>query len=90
MSAASGKLGAFLGATLFEPVSHGSGNDSVMLICCGIAVVGWIFTAIGVDANVGRGTGVGEDEEDEDDRRDDQDDDDDDEDDSNPLVQHAL
>jgi hypothetical protein len=91
VSAASGKLGAFLGATLFEPVSHGSGNDSVMLICCGIAVVGWIFTAIGVDANVGRDTGVGGDEEDEDDRRDDQDeDDDDDEDDSNPLVQHAL
>ena len=54
ISAASGKLGAFLGATLFEPVSHASGPDSVMLICCGIAVVGLFFTAIGVDEHVGR------------------------------------
>lgn len=55
ISAASGKLGAFLGATLFEPVSHASGPDSVMLICCGIAVVGLFFTAVGVDKHVGRG-----------------------------------
>jgi PHS family inorganic phosphate transporter-like MFS transporter len=71
VSAASGKLGAFLGAILFEPVSHASGNDSVMLICSGIAMVGWLFTVVGVEANVGRGGEGGEDGEGEDDEDDD-------------------
>eukprot|EP00591_Stephanopyxis_turris_P004034 CAMPEP_0195509270 /NCGR_PEP_ID=MMETSP0794_2-20130614/2246_1 /TAXON_ID=515487 /ORGANISM="Stephanopyxis turris, Strain CCMP 815" /LENGTH=569 /DNA_ID=CAMNT_0040636439 /DNA_START=239 /DNA_END=1948 /DNA_ORIENTATION=- len=44
ISAACGKLGALLGATLFEPVANSWGDANVMLICAGISVVAWVFT----------------------------------------------
>ena len=38
ISAASGKLGALLGATLFEPAADEWGDPSVMKICSGLAI----------------------------------------------------
>lgn len=44
ISAASGKLGALLGATLFAPAADEWGDDQVMIICSGVAVVALIIT----------------------------------------------
>lgn len=47
ISAASGKLGALIGATLFAPAADAYGDANVMIICSGVAVfaliVTWIF-----------------------------------------------
>ena len=55
VSAASGKLGAFLGATMFEPVAQSVGNDSVMIICGVISLVSFFITLWAIDSDVGRG-----------------------------------
>ena len=44
ISAASGKLGALLGATLFAPAADKWGSDMVMIICSGVAIVSFIIT----------------------------------------------
>jgi PHS family inorganic phosphate transporter-like MFS transporter len=46
VSAAAGKLGALTGATLFEPMTDSFGNDIVMLICAGVAVISFLMTWI--------------------------------------------
>ena len=55
ISAAAGKLGAFLGATMFEPLSESLGNDTIMIICGGVALVSFVITVWSIDGNVGRG-----------------------------------
>ncbi len=42
--AASGKLGALLGATLFVPLANWLGNDRVMMICATVSVVAATMT----------------------------------------------
>ena len=44
ISAASGKLGALLGATLFEPAAHEWGDSCIMLICAALAIFGCFLT----------------------------------------------
>jgi PHS family inorganic phosphate transporter-like MFS transporter len=44
ISAAFGKAGALLGATMFEPVSEKLGDDKVMLICAGVSVLAFAMT----------------------------------------------
>jgi len=44
ISAAAGKMGALLGASVFEPAADVLGDGSVMLICSGISVVALILT----------------------------------------------
>jgi PHS family inorganic phosphate transporter-like MFS transporter len=44
LSAAAGKLGALVGATLFEPAAESFGDAAVMLICSGIAVAAFVMT----------------------------------------------
>jgi PHS family inorganic phosphate transporter-like MFS transporter len=44
ISAAAGKAGALLGATLFEPAARDFGDDKVMLICAGVSVLGFAIT----------------------------------------------
>ena len=44
ISAASGKLGALVGATFFEPVADDLGDDRVMMICSVIAVLACALT----------------------------------------------
>jgi PHS family inorganic phosphate transporter-like MFS transporter len=44
LSAAAGKLGALVGATLFAPASDSFGDATVMLICSGIAMVAFAMT----------------------------------------------
>lgn len=44
ISAASGKLGALLGALLFEPATALWGDGAVMLICASLSVVGFVLT----------------------------------------------
>jgi MFS transporter, PHS family, inorganic phosphate transporter len=44
LSAAAGKLGAFAGASLFEPAADRLGNASVMLLCAFIAVLALVIT----------------------------------------------
>ena len=44
VSAASGKLGALMGATLFAPTAAKWGSDMVMIICSGIAILSFIIT----------------------------------------------
>jgi PHS family inorganic phosphate transporter-like MFS transporter len=44
ISAASGKLGALLGATLFAPAADEWGAGNVMIICSGVAIVAFIIT----------------------------------------------
>jgi PHS family inorganic phosphate transporter-like MFS transporter len=44
ISAASGKLGALLGATLFAPTADAWGDGAVMVICSAIAVVALVIT----------------------------------------------
>jgi MFS transporter, PHS family, inorganic phosphate transporter len=44
ISAASGKLGALVGATLFAPAADAFGDDAVMVICSGVAVVALVIT----------------------------------------------
>jgi PHS family inorganic phosphate transporter-like MFS transporter len=44
ISAAAGKAGALLGATMFEPVSQELGDDRVMLICAGVSVLAFAMT----------------------------------------------
>lgn len=44
ISAAAGKTGALLAATMFEPVSQELGDDKVMLICAGVSVLAFAMT----------------------------------------------
>ena len=44
ISAASGKLGALVGATLFEPAATKLGDARVMMICSSVAVVAFALT----------------------------------------------
>ena len=44
ISAAAGKLGALVGATLFAPAADAFGDDAVMIICSGVAVVALVIT----------------------------------------------
>jgi len=44
ISAAAGKMGALLGASVFEPAADILGDGSVMIICSGISVVALILT----------------------------------------------
>jgi len=44
VSAAAGKLGALTGATLFEPAADTLGDHVVMLICAGVALLGYLLT----------------------------------------------
>ena len=44
ISAAFGKAGALLGATMFEPVSQKLGDDKAMLICAGVSVLAFAMT----------------------------------------------
>jgi PHS family inorganic phosphate transporter-like MFS transporter len=60
VSAAAGKLGALLGAILFEPASQAYGSDHVMLACAAISIVGLLLTQICVPANLGDQLGKGE------------------------------
>lgn len=51
VSAAAGKLGAFVGASLFAPAAHQWGNAAVMLICAVVGVVAFILTVAFVPVN---------------------------------------
>jgi MFS transporter, PHS family, inorganic phosphate transporter len=44
ISAACGKLGALVGATLFAPAAEAFGDANVMIICSGVAVVALVIT----------------------------------------------
>jgi PHS family inorganic phosphate transporter-like MFS transporter len=44
LSAAAGKLGALVGATLFAPAADSFGDATVMLICSGIAMAAFVMT----------------------------------------------
>lgn len=44
ISAASGKLGALMGATLFAPAAAKWGSDVVMIICSGVAILSFVIT----------------------------------------------
>jgi PHS family inorganic phosphate transporter-like MFS transporter len=44
LSAAAGKLGALVGATLFAPAADSFGDAAVMLICSGIAIAAFVMT----------------------------------------------
>ena len=44
ISAASGKLGALVGATLFEPAATRFGDNYVMMICSLVAIVALVLT----------------------------------------------
>lgn len=44
ISAAAGKVGALTGATLFEPAADKFGNNVVMLICAGVALLAFLLT----------------------------------------------
>jgi PHS family inorganic phosphate transporter-like MFS transporter len=44
ISAAAGKIGALVGATLFGPAATSLGDDHVMMICSGVAVVAFFLT----------------------------------------------
>ena len=46
VSAASGKTGALLGATAFAPLAEHLGDQSVMIICAAISVVGLIISGL--------------------------------------------
>jgi PHS family inorganic phosphate transporter-like MFS transporter len=46
LSAAAGKLGALVGATLFAPAADSFGDATVMLICSGIAIAAFVMTKI--------------------------------------------
>jgi len=45
ISAAAGKVGALVGASLFAPATASLGDDKVMLICAGISVIAFAFTS---------------------------------------------
>lgn len=53
ISAASGKVGAILGASLFEPAATHFGNNVVLLICSGLSILGALMTWFGVSPDVG-------------------------------------
>lgn len=55
ISAACGKVGAVLGASLFEPAATYLGNDTVLMICSAISILGGVLTWICVTPNVGLG-----------------------------------
>jgi len=44
VSAASGKIGALLGAMMFEPLAERFGDDTIMFICAGGAIVSFAMT----------------------------------------------
>lgn len=55
-SAACGKLGAVVGATLFAPAAKALGNDVVMFLCALLSLVGALLTMLFVQPNVGVGS----------------------------------
>ena len=44
VSAAAGKVGALVGATLFGPAADRYGDPTVMLLCAGVALVAYLLT----------------------------------------------
>lgn len=44
LSAASGKAGALIGASFFEPMADSIGDKFVMLICAGLSIIGFLLT----------------------------------------------
>eukprot|EP00536_Pseudo-nitzschia_multiseries_P010493 jgi/Psemu1/203400/e_gw1.321.59.1 len=48
VSAACGKLGALVGATLFAPAADELGDEAVMKLCAGVALVAWWLTYLAV------------------------------------------
>jgi PHS family inorganic phosphate transporter-like MFS transporter len=56
ISAASGKLGALLGATMFEPAAKNFGDDTVMMICSALSLIGMLMTLLCVRSDVGLGS----------------------------------
>jgi Na+/melibiose symporter-like transporter len=58
ISAASGKVGALIGAVVFEPAAKAFGNGTVMLFCALLSSVGMIMTVTSVRSDVGLGEGT--------------------------------
>mmetsp|Transcript_10337 Transcript_10337/g.19313 ORF Transcript_10337/g.19313 Transcript_10337/m.19313 type:complete len:747 (-) Transcript_10337:3524-5764(-) len=48
ISAACGKVGAVLGASLFEPAAYYFGNKVVLMICSALSIIGAMMTWVGV------------------------------------------
>jgi len=48
ISAACGKVGAVLGASLFEPAAYYFGNKVVLMICSALSMIGAMMTWVGV------------------------------------------
>eukprot|EP00537_Pseudo-nitzschia_pungens_P006046 CAMPEP_0172363438 /NCGR_PEP_ID=MMETSP1060-20121228/6799_1 /TAXON_ID=37318 /ORGANISM="Pseudo-nitzschia pungens, Strain cf. cingulata" /LENGTH=639 /DNA_ID=CAMNT_0013086177 /DNA_START=428 /DNA_END=2347 /DNA_ORIENTATION=+ len=66
VSAACGKLGALVGATLFAPASDELGDGIVLLVCAGVALAAFVLTWVavpeaGVDVQVEAGVDADED-----------------------------
>jgi len=59
VAAASGKLGALVGATMFEPAAKTFGDNVVMLICSSLSLLGLFMTWICVRSDVGLGSSGG-------------------------------
>ena len=60
VSAAAGKLGAAVGATLFEPLAESWGDATIMLLCAGVAAVAWLLTFIFVPRMGGQSVDEGD------------------------------
>ncbi len=58
LSAASGKLGALLGATMFEPTAREFGSGFVMLLCSAMSFCGACMTVYGVKSDTGLGSSL--------------------------------
>jgi len=56
--AASGKVGALIGAVIFEPAANHFGNGAVMLFCAFTSCIGTIMTYSSVRPDVGLGEGT--------------------------------
>ena len=54
ISAACGKLGAALGAAIFEPLLEATSLSTVLFCCTGVACCGWLVTHFYVGAEVDR------------------------------------
>ena len=57
VSAASGKVGALIGAIIFEPAAKAFGNSTVMLFCAFLSCIGTLMTLTSVRSDVGFGEG---------------------------------
>lgn len=54
ISAASGKMGALLGSTAFEPVAKRYGDAIVMILCAGVSAVGFLLTFLCLESDKSR------------------------------------